>query len=101
MKIIDSRHEWPFPAIHDASAEPDTWVRISDEHADDLLNALPPIYINGGFMVGEPARHDDDGYPVHTAIINVGDGHLARDYSIQDRQAARFDALQVLHGVER
>lgn len=34
--IIDSRGEWPFPAITEARKSGDAWVEISEEHATEL-----------------------------------------------------------------
>ena len=94
--IIDSLDRWPFPAITEARANGHSWVEISYEHADDLFCAVPPIAIPGGFMVGEPAAHDHDGYPIHCAVVIVGGRYFARELPIDQKGRAQVLALRAL-----
>lgn len=95
--IIDSRHEWPFPAIDEASKQPGAWVQISDEHMWDPLECVPPINIPGGFMVGEESGLAEDWVtPTYTAVITANGYHYARTLPITDRNRAR--ALLVEEG---
>ena len=77
--IIDSRQAWPFPAITEARKTPGAWVEISEAHADQLLEAVPPIYIPGGFMVSEPASHDHDDMPILCAVVKYTGRYYARE----------------------
>ena len=90
--ITDSRDAWPLPAITEASKHPNTWVEISEAHTDDLLNAVPPIYIPGGFMVGEPADHDADGCPIYCAVIGLNGRNFARHLRYDERKRALLQA---------
>lgn len=99
MAIRDSRGAWPFPTIDEASRAGD-WTEISDEHADDMLNALPPIYIPGGFMLGE-AQYWANGSEHYTAVILLKDGrHLARHWPYSTRRNACADAVAAASGVK-
>lgn len=96
MALRDSRNAWPFPAVTDASRGGE-WTEISEAHADDLLNVLPPVYIPGGFMVGEEVAYDDERGPLFTAVINVGGRRLAQNWPARQRRdafAAASAALQ-------
>lgn len=83
ITVKDSRDAWPFPAVTEASREPNTWVAIREEDADYFLECVPPAgYVRGGFMVGEAARHTAEGYPVYTTILRLrvpGNLIIARD----------------------
>ncbi len=99
--FIDSRGAWPFPAItnarHDDRLEGTcTWVAISEEHANELLEALPPIYIPGGFMVGEEASHTADGEPIYCAVFHLGGpDYVAREMPRSEGETA-YDSLTAL-----
>lgn len=50
------------------------WVKISEERAQDMLGAVPPLRsAKGGFALGELWSHLDDGSEV--ALMVVHDGH--------------------------
>lgn len=75
--VIDNRDSWPFPAITNAT-DPDQWVEISQEHADDLMNAVPPIFIHGGFMVSEPHSHTLEGVAILCTVVRFNGRLLAK-----------------------
>ncbi len=90
MTIIDSRDAWPFPAITDAhKAESTAWVEMSEAHMWDLLGAVPPIYIPGGFMVGEEADWSPERGAIFTAIISSNDRHYGRNLGRQEAKYAK------------
>ncbi len=93
--IIDSIGRWPFPALHEHKSEND-WFEISKDHADQLIGAVPPIYIPGGFMVGEAQTIDRRGVSVYTAIIHIGYRYFARDLPIDQKREARNLAMEAI-----
>lgn len=67
-----------------------TWTEISDERADELLEVLPPIYIPGGFMVGEALDHDERGVPVYRAVVTVNGRWWTAALPYDQRNMARI-----------
>ena len=54
------------------------WVRTTQAMYDAMLNVLPPAWwVAGGFLVGEPYRHDDEGRAVFAAFTRRADGYAA------------------------
>jgi hypothetical protein len=43
--------------------------RVTKERYWEMLEILPPaVWLNGGFLVGEPWRHNDEGLPMYAAF---------------------------------
>jgi hypothetical protein len=95
MAIRDSRNAWPFPTIDEASKDGD-WTEVSADFAEQMLGAVPPIYIPGGFMLGEEQSYGPRG-PIFCAIIRLsGKRHVARMWPLADAKQAYDDACYAL-----
>lgn len=59
-------------------------LRVCDERADDALNMLPPHYFSGGFALGEPYHHTEQGQPVFACFMRLRSQkcHIARYLTI-------------------
>jgi uncharacterized protein DUF1419 len=82
---------WPFDVM---AENPDTWVRITPEDYDYMLNVLPPIYFSGGFAVSE--AYDDDpetGEPRYATVVQAGFKFYVRHLP-KSRMAAEATALR-------
>lgn len=54
------------------------WKPASEDHYNEMLEALPPIRMSGGaFMVGEPMMHTPSGV-FFEAFIKIGDNYWHR-----------------------
>jgi hypothetical protein len=73
-------------------ANVDTWVAVSDDFADNMREAVPPVFVPGGFLVGEPFSHNADGRPVRLAVAYVKGAPYAR-YCTKADYAGLFRAL--------
>ncbi len=78
MTTVDlAREPWAYPQIEaNYRTNPDAWVEVSPEFADQALNVLPPIYTQGGFMVSEAYTHEL-GKPVYAGFVMIGERHFA------------------------
>lgn len=71
------------------------WREVSEESMEYALNVLPPVYLNKGFMVGEPYT-DDAGGVVRAAYTKVGVRWFSR-YTTKSRyEADRQELLEAL-----
>lgn len=48
-------------------------TEVSIEDFEDMLNCMPPIYVDGGFLVCEALTDTRDGKPVHSMFAKRGD----------------------------
>lgn len=75
---------WPWTV---AAAHPDEWSLITTEHADTLLNVMPPIYVPGGFCVSEAIRGSDAG-EVYLCVLTYNDETWVRELTITEAKQA-------------
>lgn len=69
---IEQAGGWPFPRAGQIRAQCATiWLEISEEHADQLRDVVPPVWVDSGFMVGEAASHTVEGHAVLSAVAKV------------------------------
>jgi len=71
-----------------AASDPDSWHATTFERADELLCALPPMFIPHGFVVMEPIRHDDRGRAVYLCVVRSCGNMWVRELAIEDTPAA-------------
>lgn len=45
-----------------------SWIPVTEQFSDEMLNVLPPIYVGKAFGVSEPYLHDDAGNGVYLFI---------------------------------
>jgi hypothetical protein len=58
-------------------------VETTEDRFWEQLCCLPPrIQANGGFLVGEPMSHNDEGYPTYSAYWEIGGKFFAADRPI-------------------
>lgn len=51
-----------YSAIRDEANDPTAQaVEVSMDELNDMLECVPPIYVRGGFLVGEPMTEDERG----------------------------------------
>jgi hypothetical protein len=77
--IVAALAEWAYPqmqAIYDAQTP--EWVEVSSDFYWEAMECVPPIYVQGGFMVGEALRHEADCRAVYAAFVEIGMRHFAR-----------------------
>ncbi len=57
---------------------PLSWIEVTEEEYDEMLNILPPAYMGrGGFLVGEPMDHrGENGSPRFSAFLARDGKHL-------------------------
>jgi hypothetical protein len=57
--------------------QPVTWIPVTKEHYEDMLNVLPPERMaRGAFLVGEPADHHAvSGMPRYAMLRRGSDSH--------------------------
>lgn len=49
------------------------FIEVSEERYDEMLGVLPPVaWIDKGFLVGEPWRHNEAGNPMFAPLMHVG-----------------------------
>ncbi len=85
MSVIDHTHAWPFPAIStDRRNGGSAWFKISEAHADQIRDAVPPVYHGAlpGFFMGEASSHDANGRPIHCAVILRRGAYFAREIAV-------------------
>lgn len=78
---------WPHVELSaDYKAGANVWRKVSAEFADEMLNALPPMYVRGvrGFMLGEAFDHNARGEAVHTGIVQFSGQNYARNIAWPD-----------------
>ena len=78
-----------------AAADPTAWHATTNERREELMNVLPPIYVSGGFGVGEPIRHDDEGRPVYLCVATVNGQTWVRELP-RDEMALAILALRTI-----
>lgn len=67
-----------YEAIRDEANNPDTVpVGVSHAEYDEMLGVVPPIYVPGGWFVGECVTGDERG-DVYAHYANRGSRYLAR-----------------------
>ena len=73
VKIVNLGAAWPWPraSYWRPEAERETWFESTEEHHDEQLNVLPPIYFRGGFFVSEPSCDDSRGVTVFAAWVRI------------------------------
>ena len=95
--IIPACADWPIPQLqklrHDNA---DVWVCVPDSFADYMLEVVPPVYVPGGFLVGEPDSHDAQGYPVRLGFAHVNGQYFARYATKHDWPGLRISLLIAL-----
>jgi len=99
VEIIDSRDKWPFPrAVQLRQAGAEDWLEISQAHSDQLLGAVPPIFVPHGFYVGEEADFDRRG-PIHALVLTYSGRNFLREVNLRKdaREHAQLQLLQALH----
>ena len=80
-----------------AELDANEWEEISQERADELLEALPPIRMKANaFMFGECLCHLRTGQPVYDAVVTVNNKHYTRPMLL-----AHFDPTLFTHQVSR
>ena len=88
---------WPFPFVtEDYRNLSLVWREISEHDAIELRDCLPPIYVEGGFMVGEAANHEPDGSAVYTGISIIGERYFARDTTRKRWSAEHNELIRAL-----
>jgi hypothetical protein len=71
-------------------ASPENWILTTENMYWQMLECLPPRAMdNGGFLVGEPLRHNSEGKAVHACFRRVGDQFHARNLTLE-----QFKGLQ-------
>lgn len=55
------------------------WREVTSNDYDYSLGVMPPVYVPGGFGVGEAANHEADGATVRTYYVEHGSRYFARD----------------------
>ena len=77
--IEPAANAWAYPEIEaDYKACRNVWREVSQSFYDENLGVLPPVYVEGGFMVGEPLRHTANGGVVAALFATVQGRYFAR-----------------------
>ena len=91
--------EWAYPAIEqDWHEGRDTWREVSEEFYGEALEVLPPVYVSGGFMVGEPHSHNAAGDEIRALFAEVGGKFYARMCARRDANTATLALRHTLNG---
>jgi hypothetical protein len=61
-----------------------TWILVSMDIADQMLNAVPPIYTNTGFACGEPYSEREGKTVYHCFRKHSGEAMTMRICSIDE-----------------
>lgn len=73
-----------YEAIRDEANDPTAApVEVTEEEFFDMLECVPPIYVPGGFLVGECLTGDERG-AVHAHYAERGGKYLAR-YAVRGK----------------
>lgn len=68
--------EWPYPTANDESR----WHEITEDQYEYFRDVLPPKRMfQGGFFVGECARHTADGIGVYACCLKRGERFFLRE----------------------
>ncbi len=106
ITIHDSRGAWPCPRAGELQkAGSEDWLEISEEHKDQLLNCLPPVYCPHGFYVPEPICDDPKtGAPVCSCVLTLRGADMTERHFLREiprhretRQHATLQLVQALH----
>lgn len=82
---VEPVNGWPFGALEeDWHARRSAWREVTEKDWWYALECLPPIYLAGGFMLGEPYSHTVDDEGVYAAYVQVGERCFAR-YTTRSR----------------
>lgn len=101
-KIIDSKHQWPWPLVSDLRRAGQTaWVEVDEDAAYQMLTAVPPLYFRGGFFMGEAATHilhprTSDMIPVYAAVVKIDERHFVREVPTTTVQSAVQELREAL-----
>lgn len=78
MTIEPASDAWAYPDIEaDHKARRYVWREVTEDFADQALDSVPPIFVRGGFLVGEAWSHNANGEPLYAAFATVGERHFA------------------------
>lgn len=66
--------QWMPARVHSTKG----WVETDSEGYYYALGALPPVYFDGGFYMGEPYDHDRNGIPIYYAFAEWQDRYFIR-----------------------
>lgn len=98
-------NDWPYPTVEKMYRNGDrSWLEVSAETYDEMLDVLPPIRMSGGaFMVGEAWDHDERG-GLYSAYVEHKDRFFCRIDHLIDFDPARYKYLisrQISHTYRR
>ena len=98
VTIKPAENDWPYPEMEaDWHAASDVWRQVSEAFYWQNLEVLPPVYVHGGFMVGEPYTYTPTGDSVRALFAEVNGQHYGQ--MCARREAANSCArLRVLLG---
>lgn len=69
------------------------WKIVTEARYWEMLGMLPPAcHLGKGFLVGEPVRHDADGYPMFTPFLTVDGVHYEGDAPMTTHAFRALDA---------
>jgi hypothetical protein len=69
-------------------ASHDVWIETTEGMFWDMLEVLPPrAQSHDRFLVGEAARHDENGKPVYSCFKQVGTRFYAKDMTVEQFKA--------------
>jgi len=80
--VFPATQEWAYGDIEadylSTDYQPGTvWREVSESFYWQAMEVLPPVYADGGFLVGEPWRHMDNGQPLRVAFSTWGGRYFA------------------------
>lgn len=76
-------------------SDPTRWFDTTEHMFDEMLNCLPPAAMGaGGFLVGEPTRHNENDEAIYACFVSRG-GYQARYMTRREFKAWQLVRLGV------
>lgn len=76
------------------------WKPVTAARFWEMLELLPPAcHLGKGFLVGEPTRHDSDGYPMFRPFLHVGDSYYESDEPMTTHAFRALDERAAVAGL--
>jgi hypothetical protein len=97
FRIEAARLEWAYPQMgeHLETGER-VWVEVSESFYWQAMEVVPPLFVTGGFMLGEAHSSDAEGHTIYATFMHLKDRYFAMYTTRKALPVARLALLAAL-----